>query len=590
MISNPFLSHWIGEAVSLCKPARVHVCTGSDEEYQQLCALLVAKGTFVPLKRPSSFWCRSDPSDVARVEEATFICSRFKEEAGPTNNWRDPEEMLALLRRKFSGSMRGRTLYVIPFCMGPLHSPHSRIGVQITDSAYVACSMKIMTLMGSEVLQKLGAGPFVPCMHTVGMPLPEGIQDVPWPCNSEKYIVHFPETHQIWSFGSGYGGNALLGKKSLALRIASCMGRREGWLAEHMLIVGITPPGGEKKYIAAAFPSACGKTNLALLAPTLPGWKVECIGDDIAWLHVGVDGRLYALNPEAGFFCVAPGTSMRSNANALETIQRNTLFTNVALTDERDVWWEGMTQTPPGHLIDWTDRDWSPDCGRSAAHPNARFTVPIAQCPILDPAFYSTQGVPLSAIVFGGRRASLVPLVYEALSWNHGVLIGASLSSETTAAAQGSVGTLRRDPFAMLPFCGYNMADYFAHWLEIGARLTRPPRIFHVNWFRKSAEGDYLWPGFGDNSRVLKWMVERIEGRVTSLLTPLGHSPRPEDLDLLGLSLSPDALQELFQIDPVGWLGEIAQLRSYFSVFGSRFPDALHSEADALEARFKGII
>jgi phosphoenolpyruvate carboxykinase (GTP) len=515
---------------------------------------------------------------VARVEEATFICSRTKEEAGPTNNWRDPDEMRALLKEKFRGSMRGRTLYVIPFCMGPLRSPYSRHGVQLTDSPYVVCNMRLMTRM--EPLTDREA---VPCLHSVGRPLLLGARDVPWPCNPEKYIVHFPDTKEIWSFGSGYGGNALLGKKSFALRIASAMARQEGWLAEHMLIMGVTSPQGIKKYIAASFPSACGKTNFALLTPTLPGWKVECVGDDIAWMHVDAQGTLRAINPEAGFFGVAPGTSFLSNPSAMQTISHDTLFTNVALTDQNDVWWEGMTAPPP-HLIDWQGRDWTPACGRPAAHPNARFTAPLTHCPILDPAYDVPEGVPISAILFGGRRGALVPLICESFSWAEGVLFGAALSSERTAAAAGEQGTLRHDPFAMLPFCGYHMGDYFAHWLDVGDKLKQKAPIFQVNWFQKDEAGRYRWPGFGENIRVIEWIFGRLEGQIPGERTALGVVPAVGELNLQGMS---GAVEEkpLLHVDREGWRGEVAELRKYFQTFGTRFPQALQGELDALEQR-----
>jgi phosphoenolpyruvate carboxykinase (GTP) len=586
---NPSLIAWIQEAVRLCKPAQVHYCDGSLEEYQTLCDALVQREIFTPLdskKRPHSYWCHSSPADVARVEEATFICSRSREDAGPTNHWRDPVEMLSLLKSKFDGSMQGRTLYVIPYCMGPLDSPLSHIGVQITDSPYVVCNMRIMTRIGTAVVKKLGNNFFVPCMHTVGVPLLKGQKDIPWPCTSEKYIVHFPEERSIWSFGSGYGGNALLGKKSFALRIASVMARDQGWLAEHMLIMGITSPAGEKKYFAAAFPSACGKTNLAMLLPTLPGWKVECVGDDIAWMRFGDDGRLYAINPEAGFFGVAPGTSVASNANAMRTIERNTIFTNVALTDDGDVWWEGMTPSLPAHLTDWTGGSWTPGCGRPAAHPNGRFTTPAAQCPVIDPAWQSPNGVPISAIIFGARRSSVVPLVHEAFSWAHGTFLGASISSEMTAAAKGEVGRLRHDPFAMLPFCGYNMGDYFGHWLNIGKTPNaKMPRIFHVNWFLKSAEGQFLWPGFGENSRVLKWIFERTDEKVPARTTPIGYVPTEESLDLTGLSLSREALAQLLEVNPTDWKKEAAELATWFSQFGERLPPGIQEELFSLKKR-----
>jgi phosphoenolpyruvate carboxykinase (GTP) len=586
---NENLARWVQEAVDLCKPDHVHFCDGSVKEYEALCQKLVESGVFValnPKKRPHSFSCHSSTSDVARVEEATFICSPSEGDAGPTNHWRDPAEMLNLLKSKFKGCMRGRTMYVIPYCMGPLGSVSSRFGVQITDSAYVVCNMHIMTRMGPNVLKALEHAPYVPCMHSVGVPLEPGQKDMPWPCRPEdKYIVHFPKERSIWSFGSGYGGNALLGKKSFALRIASCMGRDEGWLAEHMLILGITNPAGKKKYIAAAFPSACGKTNLAMLLPTLKGWKVECVGDDIAWMHVGKDGRLYAVNPEAGFFGVAPGTSMKSNPNAMRTIQSHTLFTNVALTDDKDVWWEGMTDTPPPHLIDWTEQEWTPECGRPAAHPNGRFTTPAAQCPVIDPNYNNPEGVPISAIIFGGRRASVVPLVYETLSWAHGVFTGASISSEMTAAAAGTIGKLRHDPFAMLPFCGYNMGDYFQHWLSMEKEGRQLPRIFHVNWFRKDAAGKFLWPGFGENSRILKWIFERCDEQADATSTPIGHVPTEGSLDLTGLNILPEALRELLAVDKEAWKREVGELGTYFSLFGEHLPEGIKKELSSLQAR-----
>lgn len=590
---NKKLIRWIEEAILLCEPSQIHLCSGTPEEFHQLSQELVEKKVFVPLnpqKRPGSFWCHSDPEDVARVEEATFICSLSKEDAGPTNNWRDPVEMHALLNMLFKGCMKGRTLYVIPFCMGLLESDICEIGVQITDSAYVVCNMFLMARIGKKVLDVLGEDFFVPCMHSVGVPLnlKTGVIDSPWPCrHDQKYIVHFPEERSIWSFGSGYGGNALLGKKCLALRIASVMARDEGWLAEHMLILSLTSPQGEKKYFAAAFPSACGKTNLAMLSSSLKGWDVKCIGDDIAWMKFGADGRLYAVNPEAGFFGVAPGTSLQTNPNAMRTIEKNTIFTNVALTSDGDVWWEGMTPSPPPHLTSWLGTPWNPEMGIKAAHSNSRFTTPLAQCPVLDPAWEDPKGVPISGIIFGGRRSSIVPLVYESFNWQHGVFIGASLSSEMTAAAKGEIGKLRHDPFAMLPFCGYNMGDYFAHWLKMGtlAAPQKLPKIFYVNWFRKSKDGKWLWPGYGENIRVLKWMFEHIDGKDNAETSPIGYLPKEGSLDLSGLSVSRESMQELFAIDRDAWCQEASDLRQYFSLFGGKLPQAISDELTALESR-----